>query len=253
MKNLFLSASVAALFSFSSAFASIQCDKVPTCADLGYDTAVSECPANAVGNSMVIKCPIDTARGKCVYEAAPGQIAYFPVKPSTKSGWLLCNGASVSRTQYPELASALKQTASTFTLPDYQGYFLRVYASYTSAVNSQFQNFGGTINTSLVSAQSQQLPNLEGYFGMNGSTYGDNNITNLKNLGYKLFEQKNGGYPGKTNIDCVAGGGRASNVVEFDAGNYNPIYKDNADVSPGHFYAFVYIYAGKCVGSDCYK
>lgn len=241
------------LFVSASSYAAVNCDKRPTCAELGYDNTVSQCPSDTKGNAMVIKCPFDTLQGKCIYEAAAGEIAYFPVQPSSKSGWLLCNGASVSRTKYPDLASALKQTAATFTLPNYQGYFLRVYASSASAVNAEFKNSGGSVNASVTSPQSPQLPNLEGYFGINGSTHGDNNYATLRNLGYTLFEQKNSGYPGSTNIDCVSSGGRGRNVVEFDAGKYNSIYKDRGEVQPGHINAFAYIYAGRCVGSDCYK
>lgn len=47
------------------------------------------------------------------------------------SGWLLCNGAEVSRIDYQELFSIIGTThgegnsSSTFNLPDYRGLFLR--------------------------------------------------------------------------------------------------------------------------------
>jgi microcystin-dependent protein len=62
-----------------------------------------------------------------------GMIAAFPVE-IIPSGWLACNGQSVSKVDYSELYDFLKnktssciygETATHFTLPDYRGYFLR--------------------------------------------------------------------------------------------------------------------------------
>jgi microcystin-dependent protein len=60
----------------------------------------------------------------------PGTIVAFggPIVPS---GWLLCDGASVKRADYPGLFTAIGTVhgagdgASTFNLPDYRGIFLR--------------------------------------------------------------------------------------------------------------------------------
>lgn len=50
---------------------------------------------------------------------------------SIPEGYLLCNGAAISRAQYPELFAAIGTTwgagdgASTFNVPDLRGFFLR--------------------------------------------------------------------------------------------------------------------------------
>lgn len=50
---------------------------------------------------------------------------------SIPTGYLLCNGAAISRAQYPELFAAIGTTwgagdgSSTFNVPDLRGYFLR--------------------------------------------------------------------------------------------------------------------------------
>lgn len=50
---------------------------------------------------------------------------------SVPTGYLLCNGAAISRAEYPELFAAIGTTwgagdgASTFNVPDLRGYFLR--------------------------------------------------------------------------------------------------------------------------------
>ena len=69
---------------------------------------------------------------------------------SVPTGYLLCNGAAISRAQYPELFAAIGTTwgagdgSSTFNVPDLRGYFLRgvgggqaaaLGAAQTEAVN----------------------------------------------------------------------------------------------------------------------
>ena len=60
----------------------------------------------------------------------PGTVAHFAAS-STPAGWLKCNGATVSRTAYAALFSAIGTTygvgdgATTFALPDLRGEFLR--------------------------------------------------------------------------------------------------------------------------------
>ena len=60
----------------------------------------------------------------------PGIVRYYPLS-STPAGWLKANGATVSRTTYAALFSAIGTTygagdgSTTFTLPDLRGHFLR--------------------------------------------------------------------------------------------------------------------------------
>ena len=60
-------------------------------------------------------------------------IAFAGATPPT--GWLLCNGSTISRTAYPALFTAISVAhgsgdgSTTFHLPDYQGRFLRGVAN----------------------------------------------------------------------------------------------------------------------------
>ncbi len=60
----------------------------------------------------------------------PGMVSAFAMS-AAPSGWLVCNGAAVSRSNYAALFAAIGTThgtgdgSSTFNLPDYRGYFLR--------------------------------------------------------------------------------------------------------------------------------
>ncbi|WP_332066067.1 tail fiber protein [Bartonella sp. CB189] len=59
----------------------------------------------------------------------PGFIATFAMR-EVPSGWLLCNGATYERKDYPRLFQAIgdqwgKKSATTFKVPDFRGMFLR--------------------------------------------------------------------------------------------------------------------------------
>lgn len=62
--------------------------------------------------------------------APPGNVAHF-AGTTAPAGWLLCNGATVSRTDYAALFAAIGTTygagdgATTFALPDLRGEFIR--------------------------------------------------------------------------------------------------------------------------------
>lgn len=74
---------------------------------------------------------------------------------SIPTGYLLCNGAAISRAQYPELFAAIGTTwgagdgSSTFNIPDLRGYFLR--------------GVGGN-SAALAAEQSDAIRNITGYF-----------------------------------------------------------------------------------------
>jgi len=64
-------------------------------------------------------------------ESAPiGTIMAFPID-KIPNGWLICNGAAISRTTYKALFNVIGTTygagdgSTTFNLPDFQGKFLR--------------------------------------------------------------------------------------------------------------------------------
>lgn len=60
----------------------------------------------------------------------PGMVSFFG-NTSAPDGWLLCNGAAVSRTTYSDLFSVIGTTygagngSSTFNIPDLRGEFIR--------------------------------------------------------------------------------------------------------------------------------
>ena len=93
------------------------CEDGPSCDSLGFTDTVSECPGSYV------KCPTDSSKGKCDFEASPGDLKYS-LRTSDHNGWLLCNGRSYSSSQYPELYAAISGSFGSY-LPSYSGYFLK--------------------------------------------------------------------------------------------------------------------------------
>ena len=100
--------------------------------------------------------------------AAVGSIALF-AGAAIPEGYLLCDGAALSRTVYAELFSAIGTTwgegdgSTTFNLPDFSGKFIRGTGGNAAAL--------GTV-------QAEGLPNAEGWFKLRyGSTFdADNSV-----------------------------------------------------------------------------
>jgi len=111
-----------------------------TCASLGFTDTIAECPGEYT------LCPSDATKGKCDFEASPGDLKYS-LRTSDHNGWLLCNGRSYSSAQYPELYSAISGSFGT-NLPSYSGYFLNAAATSSAS----------TFKT----AQEAGLPNITG-------------------------------------------------------------------------------------------
>ena len=248
MKNLSLFVSSLALCA-STSYAAINCNTLPTCSSLGYTDTVTHCPKSSTGAEMVVKCPFDTTRGKCIREAAVGQIAYFSKAPNSASGWLKCDGTSKSRTQYPELAAFLDtqfcnsqyhlnttcpSTGGTFAVPNYQGYFLRA----AGTPNSSLSKVG---NGNLIIPQAEGLPNLWGgfpAFRQGAAMAGDNNLFTIT---------------GNWNSGLRSGGDSDEwmSWYSFNAHSCNSIYGNayggNTGVVPTNIAVYAYIYAGKVV------
>lgn len=87
----------------------------------------------------------------------PGTIIHYAGR-TVPSGWLICNGANVSRTDYAALFAAIGTIygagngSTTFGLPNLNGRFLEC-TTYTSEVGT-YKEAG--------------LPNITGYFSNNG-------------------------------------------------------------------------------------
>ncbi len=87
----------------------------------------------------------------------PGTVIIYPL--ASLSGYLICNGAAISRTTYADLFSVLGTTygsgdgSTTFNLPDFRGDFIRGYLSgITSAIGKR---------------QGEGLPEITGTFASN--------------------------------------------------------------------------------------
>ena len=106
------------------------------CPDLvGVETRLNALEA-AVANHTDKFSAIDTilagfeAKLKAVETAAPPGTVIAFAGTSVPSGWLLCDGGAVSRSQYAALFFAIgtvhgQGDGTTFNLPDYRGRFLR--------------------------------------------------------------------------------------------------------------------------------
>ena len=140
-----------------------------------------------------------------------GMIAFFAVK-DIPAGWLLCNGANVSRTEYAKLFSiwgtkwGAGDGSTTFALPNLEGRFLE-----------------GTTDLSKVGNYIEAgLPNITGYF------YGRSDWT-WRTLG------TNGAFyagPSFNRNDSTASGGHSYESCAFDASRSSPIYGETDMVQP---------------------
>ena len=192
------------------------CADDTTCAALGFTDTISECPGSYV------KCPSDATKGKCDFEASPGDLKYS-LRTSDHNGWLLCNGRTYSSTQYPELYTAISGSFGT-SLPNYSGYFLKAAAT-TSA-------------SSLKTAQAAGLPNIYGTLSLSGI---ENNGANALSTGSGAFTM------GSNTHGYSDGHGTTNNkpTIIFNASNYNSIYGKSSTVMPQNYSANVFIYAGR--------
>ena len=198
-------------FDSSKAF----CADDTTCDALGFTDTISECPGSYV------KCPSDATKGKCDFEASPGDLKYS-LRTSDHNGWLLCNGRSYSSTQYPELYTAISGSFGT-SLPNYSEYFLKAAAT-TSA-------------SSLKTAQAAGLPNIWGSLLLSGIE----NVT-------KAPSSASGAFRIGANNNGYSGGHDDNNTkpsIYFDASSYNSIYGNSTTVTPQNYSANVFIYAGR--------
>lgn len=143
-------------------------------------------------------------------ELTAGLVIAAPV--TSYKGFLLCNGANVSRTTYSKLFAAIGTNfgngdgGTTFTLPDYRGKFLR--------------GLGGNSGT-LYATQAEGLPNITGTFntvndggGFAGAIYRDTN------MGGNIFDR-----------DASGGWGTASKIG-FQASRSSSIYGASSHVTP---------------------
>lgn len=134
-----------------------------------------------------------------------GTVAFFAQR-AVPAGWLICNGANVSRTIYASLFAAIGTTygegdgSTTFTLPNAHRRFLEATTT-TSEV-------GGPI--------AAGLPNVTGVFG---------SMSHISATGAFL---------GSGNVDPIAGGTAGGGVIytNFSANRSSAIYGSSSSVQP---------------------
>jgi microcystin-dependent protein len=148
-----------------------------------------------------------------------GAIIAYSANGDLPSGYLLCDGAAVSRTMYPDLFAAIGTTygsgdgSTTFNLPDYN--------------TAQRFAQGGTVAGTVKSAG---LPNVEGTLkslsgvSSNIAPLGANAVTQGAVIATSL--DKSGHLPGSSDD------GYAQYGLSIDASQSNPIYGASTTVQP---------------------
>lgn len=151
----------------------------------------------------------------------PGCALPFTGSGSVPSGFLLCNGAAVSRTTYADLFTAIGTLygtgdgSTTFNIPDFRGRFLRGY--------------DGTRSAAIGKAQADGLPNITGQ-GSVGGVSGT----------YRAPIYNTSGVFSADDLGTAAnyGGGSATNQYRslvFDASDSNAIYGSSSYVTPYNY------------------
>lgn len=136
-----------------------------------------------------------------------GAIMFFGVK-SIPDGWLLCNGANVSRTTYANLFAAIGTNfgsgngSTTFTLPNLSGRFIEGTASTGSVGNTY----------------SAGLPNITGSFTSHGNTGSMVTTGPFTNRGPQIHSNSGGAEDGRT--------------VYMDANRCSSLYGTTRTVQP---------------------
>ena len=248
MKNLSFFVSFFALCA-STSYAAINCSTLPTCDSLGYKDKVADCPSS----SEVLKCPFDITWGKCTRGPSIGDLKYS-LNTANHNGWILCNGQSLDTTKYATLYGIIKSNygmdGTKFRVPDYRGFFLRAYG--TAYNNKPLSSYGGTANSSLITPQKEELPNITGSITSTQykSAIGETTHASHQFLGdypyvspNSLFELTVAG--SKQGIEKSGGGtGWGVSGLHFNASRANAIYS-GSHVIPANYAANIFIYAGK--------
>jgi len=137
----------------------------------------------------------------------PGTIIHYAGR-TVPSGWLICNGANVSRTDYAALFAAIGTTygagngSTTFGLPNLNGRFLE-----------------GTTSTSEVGTyKSAGLPNITGSFTSHGNTSSMVTTGPFTNGGPRSHSNSGGAEDGRT--------------VYMDANRCSSLYGTTGTVQP---------------------
>lgn len=145
------------------------------------------------------------------------------------AGFLLCNGAAISRTTYAVLYSKIGATygagdgTTTFNIPDLRGAFLRGY--------------DGTRSAAIGTAQNDGLPNIQG-------TIATNPDNEYSAFGEAILSSRTGALNVTTRTQQLISGASSTVTsiagITFNASNSNSIYGASSYVTP-YNYAMNYI------------
>lgn len=147
----------------------------------------------------------------------PGTIIHYAGR-TVPSGWLICNGANVSRTDYAALFAAIGTIygagngSTTFGLPNLNGRFIE----------------GTTSMREVGTYHSAGLPNITGYFSNNGDG---------------RFENSSGSFTNNTSVTHSHSGNNANEGRGFDfsASKSSSFYGQSSTVKPPAMSALVLI------------
>lgn len=153
----------------------------------------------------------------------PGTVVAY-AGTTAPSGWLLCNGAAVSRTTFAALFTAIGTAhgigdgSTTFNIPDYRGRFLRGVDGGVGRdpdrTSRTAMNTGGATGDSVGSVQGDAIRNITGTLGpLDDHTSTQNGCFNFSHTAY---------YDANSTTSYF--GGR---VINFNAANVVPTGGDN--------------------------
>ena len=188
------------------------CADTDDCASLGFTDTIAQCPG------AYSKCPADPTKGKCDFEASPGDLKYS-LRTEDHNGWLLCNGRSYEKDKYPELYAAISGSFGT-KLPNYTNYFLKGAATSSASF--------------FKTAEQAGLPNITGSFNARQLYDGSAVVSGAF---------KSGG--ASVSVTPNSKGDDSQSGFSFDASKSNSIYGRSTTVTPQNYRANVFIYAGR--------
>ncbi|MDR1071273.1 MAG: tail fiber protein [Rickettsiales bacterium] len=159
--------------------------------------------------------PAKICRPDADSDVPAGSIIIMPVE-HMPYGYLLCDGAAVSRTVYARFLSVIGTTygagdgSTTFNLPDFQGMFLRGAGGNAAAAGTK---------------QLESAPNIT------GTTRGmDDNSGSFSGAFYQ-----------RGTISTGASGGWPGSYAGFDASRSNAAYGRRDEVAPTNYSVYYYI------------
>jgi microcystin-dependent protein len=178
------------------------------------------------------------------YTGFAGQVAFFAGPKVVMDGWLLCDGAEVSKEQYSDLFAAIGIIYGTptdttkFTLPNLQGKFVRGFNKDTTDPVHGGKTLGATEQDD-TKAQSLTMNDA----GLHSHGTQDNNGTGQTEIAGEHFHDTNppgNVCTGESGSDKVQGGGSVRvanglNLVDltiYNAGNHS--HKILADGTHSH-------------------